>query len=237
MGQLDDFVKDVQVVVSDLKSPEEKSKRLAAFAKEQIAEAVQINETATGNPSPYQVAVDGRIGAPIDSVKPDGVIVATFDLIADTLNWIGEMLVKESPVLTGEYANSHVLFVDGVAHTPGDAVPDAEEYVFMNVQPYARKIEHGLSPQSPDGVYQAVAAVAKQRFGNTAKITFTYRGVVAGTPVNQALAASSGQPWWLGGAAQRAASGMTETKIAKDFGKTAHNKSDVRYPALIVVPR
>jgi len=180
MGQLDDFVKDIKVVVSDLKSPEEKSKRLAAFARKQIAEAVQINQVATGQPSSYQVAVDGRIGAPIDSVKPDGVIVATFDLIADVLDWIGAMLVKESPVLTGEYAASHRLFVDGVEHEPGDVVPEADEYVFVSVVPYARKIERGLSSQAPDGVYQAVAAVARNRFGNTAKISFGYRSVKGG---------------------------------------------------------
>ena len=53
----------------------------------------------------------------------------------------------------------------------------AEEYVFINTQPYARKIEgtggRRMAPQAPDGVYQAVATLAQRRFGNIARITFS----------------------------------------------------------------
>ena len=63
--------------------------------------------------------------------------------------------------------------------------------MFLNTQPYARKIEgyRGLggvvhrapsSPQAPDGVYQAVATLAQRKFGNVAKITFSYRTAIGG---------------------------------------------------------
>jgi len=52
--------------------------------------------------------------------------------------------------------------------------------VFLNIQPYARKIERGQSSQAPDGVYQAVATLAQRRFGNVAKITFSYRTAIGG---------------------------------------------------------
>lgn len=177
MGQADPLLRDIKVIVTDLASPEAKSRRLAEFARTQIAEALQINRAALGRDTPYEVAVDGKIGAALSGVRPDGVIVANFDLAVDTLEWIGEALVKGSPVLTGRYTRSHLLFVDGVEHTPGDAVPDFEEAVFVNVVPYARKIERGLSAQAPDGVYQAVAAVARQRFGNIAAVRFSYRSL------------------------------------------------------------
>jgi hypothetical protein len=50
----------------------------------------------------------------------------------------------------------------------------------VNTQPYARKIEKGLSPAAPDGVYEVVAALAKRRFGNIASIKFSYRAPLAG---------------------------------------------------------
>ena len=85
-----------------------------------------------------------------------------------------------SPVLTGRFAKSHELFADGVDTENPNIAPPAEEYVFLNTQPYARKIERGRSPQAPDGVYQAVATLAQRRFGNIARITFSYREVRGG---------------------------------------------------------
>jgi len=62
--------------------------------------------------------------------------------------------------------------------------PPAQEYVFVNTTPYARKIEGNKgrppsSPQAPDGVYQAVATLAR-KFSNVAKVTFSYRTVAGG---------------------------------------------------------
>jgi hypothetical protein len=58
----------------------------------------------------------------------------------------------------GLYKRSHVLIADGVAVDDGKIPPLAKTSdVRFNIQPYARKIERGLSPQRPDGVYQAVA--------------------------------------------------------------------------------
>jgi hypothetical protein len=53
----------------------------------------------------------------------------------------------------------------------------ASRYEFVSTVPYARKIERGLSPQAPDGVYQVVAVLAQKRFGNVARIRFSYRAL------------------------------------------------------------
>ena len=130
------------------------------------------------------VYVDGKRGAAITSVKPDGMVVAEWDLFNDVLAYIGEQLVLNSPVLTGRYQDSHVLYCDGVEHDVlSKAIPFADEYAFVNIQPYSRKIERGLSPQAPDGVYQAVAVLARRRFGNVAKISFSYRTAIGGAIV------------------------------------------------------
>ena len=58
--------------------------------------------------------------------------------------------------------------------------------MFLNAQSYARKIERGQSSQAPDGVYEAVAAMAARRFGNVARIRFGFRSVQEGALVPNA---------------------------------------------------
>jgi len=160
--------------------PKARSAMLAEFAAEGIEDAKQQNKKALGRVPPYSVFVDNREGAPLTSVKPDGVIRAEFELVFEALAWIMQQLQMHSPVLTGRYASTHELFADGVDVENPNAAPPAEEYVFLNIQPYARKIERGLSPQAPDGVYQAVATLAQRRFGNVANIKFSYRTAIEG---------------------------------------------------------
>jgi hypothetical protein len=183
--------RDLDVMFNQGIGPKAQSALLAAFAEEKIEEAKAQNKQVLGAVPPYDVYVDGREGAPLESVKPDGTIRAEFQLVNEALAWISTQLQLHSPVLTGRYAKSHELFADGVDTENPNAAPPAEEYVFINIQPYARKIEgyRGLggvvhrgpsSPQAPDGVYQAVATLAQRRFGNVAKITFSYRTAIGG---------------------------------------------------------
>jgi hypothetical protein len=174
------IARDLELIQPQDLGPKAQSAMLAAFAAEAIEEAKLQNKQVLGAVPPYEVYVDGREGAPLGSVKPNGVIRAEFQLVFEALAWINTQLQIHSPVLTGRYAKSHELFADGVdTENPNDP-PPAEEYVFVNIQPYARKIEHGLSSQAPDGVYQAVATLARRRFGNVARITFTYQTIRGG---------------------------------------------------------
>lgn len=201
--------RDIAVIVAQDLSPEARSAALAAFAREELAKAQEINAAALGRVPPYETVVDGGRGRSPESVRPDGVIVFEFTLIEEALRWIGEQLVENSPVLIGTYAKSHVLFADGEEVAPGAAIPAATEYVFVNMQPYARKIERGLSDQAPDGVYQAVAALAQHRFGNVARVRFSFRsppgGAIDRWAASTRLASSSRgrrgsrsrADWWL----------------------------------------
>ncbi|MBO0904216.1 hypothetical protein [Jiella sonneratiae] len=180
----DPFLAEVRLIVSDLSSPEAQSARLATFAAEEIAKAQAANAAALGGRQPDpRVTVDGRQGAPLATVRPDGKIVADFDLGGEVIEWIGAELLKASPVLTGAYQRAHRLFVDGVEHTPGDPLPaGAKRFVFLNLAPYSRKIEGDvdrapLSSQAPAGVFEVVAAMANRRFGNTADIRFGWEAV------------------------------------------------------------
>ncbi len=174
------IARDVEVMFAEGLGPKARSAFLAAYAAEGIEEAKRQNAKALGRVPPYDVYVDGREGAALTSVKPDGFIRAEFELVNEALAWINTQLQMHSPVLSGRYSKSHELFADGVDTENPNAAPPADEYVFLNIQPYARKIERGQSTQAPDGVYQAVATLAQRRFGNVAKITFSYRTAIAG---------------------------------------------------------
>lgn len=171
--------RDIQLILSETLSPQARSAALAKYAGEVIDEALVHNTRVLGHAPPYTVAVDGRVGAPLKSVQPEGVIAAEFEVVSNVLVWIDEQLQIHSPVKTGRYKKSHILFIDGVESGPL-VVAGFDSAEFVNSQPYARKIERGLSPQAPDGVYQAVAVLAQRRFGNIARITFSYRAIFGG---------------------------------------------------------
>jgi hypothetical protein len=184
--KVDPISRDIELFLADI-SPAAQSAALASFAKETLDEAIQTNQAGLGVVPSYETFVDGRKGADLETVHPDGRIIFEFDLLSDLLIWIDLMLIRHSPVgkppkdpHPGLYKGSHTLFVDGVEDTvtldeTNHKTPQGSEYVFLNTQPYARKIEGGLSRQAPDGVYQAVATMATQKFGRIAKIEFTYR--------------------------------------------------------------
>lgn len=238
---IDDWL---SVTVDETLSEEARSSAIADFARGRLREALEANRRAVGSDTPYEQFVDAVKGAPLETVDPDkGVIIFEFELVGDVLTWILQTLRERSPVLSGEYRENHRLFADGREIGAGDEIPDAEEYSFTNPVPYARKIEIGKTKAGRDFVihvepriYERTAKDAQARFGNIAKVGFTYRALVGGAQVNQQRAASSGQPWWLGGGVARAASGMNETRIAKRFGKTAHNRSKLRFPTITVKP-
>lgn len=153
-----------------------RSSIFATEARRIIDEIDADNDAALGRDVTYRSFVDGREGAAFNTVSPDGVISAEWDLLGSTLTWIRDELVKNSPVWKGNYQKSHAFLVDGVVLADWSPMPELfKEAVFVNTQPYARKIERGLSSQAPHGVYQGVALMASRRFGNIARIKFSYR--------------------------------------------------------------
>lgn len=213
--------KDIEVILREDLSPQAASKSLANFAIDKLREGQQQNREAIGYVPPHDTYVDGSRREDVQAVRPEGTITFEFDLINDIFAYIGDLLVRNSPHLTGAYAGSHAFYADGVAIAAGEPVPPASEYAFVNLQPYARKIERGLSPSAPEGVYEAVAAMARARYGNLAKIRFSYR-----SPLGGAVAG------WAGSASAR--------KMARDIrggSERLHTEWLTRNPAIIITPR
>lgn len=174
------FERSALLQLSAALKPEEQGKRFAAFARQQLSAAQAQDARVLGFTPEHETFVDGRAGANEDSVRMPGTILYRFILAEEVLVYISELLVQNSPVRTGRYSASHVLYADSVEVPIGQRAPPASEYIFTNAQPYARKIERGLSPQAPEGVFEAVAALAAARYGNVALIKFTYQSPMGG---------------------------------------------------------
>ncbi|QDM32093.1 hypothetical protein FNL55_12675 [Tardiphaga sp. vice352] len=166
--------RDISLMLAEDLSPQAQSAALARFANEQLREAQEINTRSLGRLPSHDTYVDGRPGAAPESVKPSGTIIFEFELVGDVIEWIQTMLIQHSPRLSGRYSKSHVLFADGAEVQFGALVPESRSYTFVNTQPYARKIERGLSAQAKSGVYEVVAVMASRRFGNVAKVRFAF---------------------------------------------------------------
>jgi hypothetical protein len=192
-GTIDPIDLDIVAIVNESFSPAARSAALAQFARDALGEAQAQNKDALGFVPDHTTTVDGAEGAREEGVRPDGVIAYAFQLVDELLAWIREQLEANSPVgqdaHSGLYKTSHVLFADGQEIAPGDTVPPATTYVFLNRQPYARPIERGESGQAPSGVYEAVAVMAQQRFGNQGKISFGFISPEAGGIVDWAATA------------------------------------------------
>jgi hypothetical protein len=161
---------------------------LAAFARQELAAAEKIDTEAWGYLPKHTTIVDGVVGAREDQVKPNGEIDYVFESISGVVQQIFALLEAHAPVRSGQYKASIRLTADDVevADPLGQVPPAAQRYVFLPDVPYARKIEGAdgrppESPQAPNGVFEAVAAIAAHQFGNQADIAFTFIAADSGT--------------------------------------------------------
>lgn len=180
--RIEPLSKDISLLIDESLSPRAQAKAVATFARQELREAQTINARALGRTPKHRTWVDGRAEAPLESVKPDGGrIVFEFEILVDVLIFIAQTLYAKSPVLTGRYRESHQLYADGVLVTTGaQLAPQAERYTFMSTVPYARKIEAGKMRMKVPGsshVYEQTRQIASRRFGNVAKIGFTYQAL------------------------------------------------------------
>lgn len=213
-----DLTRDVLVAAG--LTPAGQAKNFQQAAREELAKGQDRNRGALGYVPPHSTTVDQSRGASIESAKADSTIVFEFQLIETALAQIGETLVRHSPVRSGRFQDSWMLFADGFAVEPGKLPNDAEEWAFINSEPYARKIERGLSPQAPEGVADAVAGLARRRWGNIANIRFSFRSFPSGAV----------------GAWARTGSARAMAKTIRRGNSAGHHEWLTRQPAVVITP-
>lgn len=166
-------------VVAAKGAREEVQKQLVATAKLQHAKVMQDDP----RPSRFTRTVDGVRGAREEQVRPDGTIVYVYPRLDEIVQAAMDLLFDLSPVLSGAYRTGHRLFVDGVEARNLAGWDGQGEIIISNALPYSRKIELGkmtMRVPGTDHVYEQAEFLLRQRFGNQAKIRFTYRGLMGG---------------------------------------------------------
>lgn len=218
--KLDPFDLSRDVLIASALSPAGQVKAFQQAARDELAKGQDRNRSALGYVPPHTTTVDQARGASIETAKADSTIVFEFALIETALAFIGELLIRHAPVRSGRFQQSFVLFADGVEVDPGRVPSDADEFAFINAQPYARKIERGLSPQAPEGVMDVVAGLAKRRYGNIAQIRFGFRSFPSGAVGRWATTNSA----------------RAMAKSIRRGNPAAHHEWLTRQPAVIVSP-
>lgn len=180
--RIDPIAETIKLIVANTLSPSAQSAAVASFAQGAINEADATNQRILGRIPPRTITVDGTVGAPLESVRPDGgSIIVEWEIVTDVLAWIGQTLRERSPVVSGAYRDGWTLLADGTEVSEGGQTPAADVYTFVNTVPYARKIEVGLTEsgrpfviQVPNRIAERTAKDAQSRFGNIAKIQSTF---------------------------------------------------------------
>lgn len=194
------------------------------LARAELAQTLAAQQARSGTVPSYTTTVDGRRGAALESVKPGGKIVFTFDYLAEVADYTLAQLIALSPfrdkragaVPSTHYREAHRIFVNESEVDDLTTVKRGDEVAFVNMQPYSRKIDlisattgKRLSAQAPDGVYSVVAGIVGRRYGNVAKVTYELRGFVGGNLLAQGRSHSR--------------------RLTK-----AKNRADNRFPTIIV---
>jgi hypothetical protein len=130
------------------------------------------------------LTVDGIKDTTESMIKDTSVVVWKFQWIGDLVRWIDQQLIAASPVeqnaskaSPGQFQRSFIAYADGNQFDlDGEISETAREYIIMNTQPYAGKIERGESPQAPHGVFEGVALLAGHLIdANFATVRFEFR--------------------------------------------------------------
>jgi hypothetical protein len=207
--------------VAAQKTLEETQRILVKIAKREHG---KVMATAP-RPVSFDRFVDGRKGALEEAVKPTGTIVYTYPRLEVVAQFAMETLFDLSPVLSGKYRASHTLFLNGSAVPNLRDFKPGDEATISNPVPYSRKIEVGKMKMRVPGtsmVYAKAAKIVRARYGNIAKIGFTYRGLVGGGLVDPIKAGAS--------TLKRGPNG----RFMKQGGPRPHNIANLRYPVLTI---
>jgi hypothetical protein len=192
--RMDSIAGDITMLIGAA-SLAEQGKMVAEFARSEIAKIDASNRRVLSRIQPPTVTVDGSQGVALDKVRPNsGMIVAEWDVVGEVLVWIGQTLRDRSPVVSGAYRDGHALFADGAEIQFGAQAPIAKEYVFLNAQPYVRRIEVGRTKSGrdfeihvPNRIYERTAADAQARFSGSMTIHFSERSPIKTVGARYAL--------------------------------------------------
>lgn len=166
------FTKTIDVFIDKNLSPEARSRTFAKYASGVKEELIDQNKQALGVRIEPKQTVDGREEAPLESVKPGGVILFEFDLGAPIIQFSLDLLQKVSPFDPTpdgiHYVEHHQIWIDDVLYN-GEQVDTFDKLVITNGLIYARKIEQKFA------IYESILLPnLKRQFGSLYTFNFKY---------------------------------------------------------------
>ncbi|NIJ40346.1 hypothetical protein FHS78_000616 [Parvibaculum indicum] len=189
MARLKNFRAAVELTRSQL-TGEARRQQLIDLSRRSIAEAEAMNRATIGYDVGKTVIVDGLRGGAIENVKPGGTVVALFAVHEAAIDFAWETIATMSPVDMRPdadnivYRKNHLLMVNGEEVGPPPVKIEVDDVVtFVNLLPYARRLEKGWSKkQAPDGIYEVASKVIRARYGNVVQVKFGYGAFLGEDP-------------------------------------------------------
>lgn len=169
MARISTFERDLRLATAGM-APENIAKELAAFARRELAAAIQSGEASER----FDRYVNGNFGAAEETVVPPGPILYVFHWWREIVEFALQTAVERSPEKSGRYKQSWFVMTPGGAVKSFDEIPINASVILTNNQPYSRKIDVGHMRMSvPPGIVEDVRRAVMARFGNfvTAKRT------------------------------------------------------------------
>jgi hypothetical protein len=210
------FISSLQVNIAD-RNAKEASALLARVAAAERDRALTQQRAWSGLAPRYRQVVDGMDRASLTIVRPDDVIVFTWQYLAEIVRDTYEALVRRSPRDSGAYITGLIILVDGQEARIETIDADTRAVHIIASVPYARRLEVGkrkargpFVPQVPSHIVEETATVARRLAGNLASFSFTCVDLSDA----YALRRRSGH-----------------------HRRAGRVRTDVRYPAIVITPR
>lgn len=166
---LDAFDRELLLATAGLELGEV-NKALAAFAKNSLADVL-----AGGAGPRYERFVNGRHGAPEESVSAPGPIVYEFSLWEPIITFALAELRKRSPTKSGRFRNSFIVLANQKLVTDYDTIGPEDEVIVTNFQPYVRKAENGLLGTKRYAIFDGTKRALARTFGNDGRNSAAFR--------------------------------------------------------------
>lgn len=172
MPGLEFFDREIKLATQGLE-PDQINAALAKFARRELARAI-----SEGASPQYDRFVNGREGAPEESVRAPGPITYVFTNWPLVINAAIEELKKRTPRKSGRYQGSFIVIVGGQIVTDYASIKAGAEAIIVNFQPYTRKLDAGRAAGRRHflGAYQAL----RRRFGDVFSVKNVYLNIQGG---------------------------------------------------------
>lgn len=174
------FISSIEVNVKNLSEADSK-KALVMTAVHERERVINLTKKRSGFEPLYRQIVDGREGAPLEAVKPNGKIIFAWQYAVEVATDTLSALVNRSPYDEGHYISGLIVLLDGKEGLLSQVNVSTKLIQIVASVPYARRLEVGKrddgSPfvlQVKPHIVEETAIVARKLYNKLAEITFGY---------------------------------------------------------------